>query len=183
MVLAWKSEKAISIAGFAHIDGGDETPQAWDVNQCAPLVGDCDLILLHVGEQQKYATRALTECFANKLVVCYTGAAGGVDLELRSQIAQKDNWCYYPDSFGTFDDQVPFNGSLEERSLSRYVTLINNGAFPRDAKDAKNVLQNFDLTLETHLDKLYGMLQSGKQTEGIIEERNKLDALLTETAL
>lgn len=140
-----------------------------------------DLILLHVGSDQNEdgdLDRSM-EIFANKPVLCYSG--GEPDFPVRTITkSQESLWCLCPEQIGRSITAEQFINSHAGKVICRYIQRIGEGGNPTDAK---NELQGFSVELEEKLEKLYGMLQSGKQTEEVIEERNKLDALLTELAL
>lgn len=140
-----------------------------------------DLILLHVGSDQNEdgdLDRSI-KIFANKPVLCYSGGEPYFSVRTITK-NQESLWCLCPEQIGRSITAEQFINSHAGKVICRYIQRIEEGGNPIDAK---NELQGFSVELEEELEKLYGMLQSGKQTEGIIEERNKLDTLLTELAL
>lgn len=154
----------------AHVDGGNTKPTNWELakGKCHKLVKNCDLVFLHMGEEQKYSMEVLKECFCEKYVFCYTG--GYLSDEVKKEINEKDKWCFL-EVFGEFS-KTEFKGSTEEKLLQKYVTQIKNGA---SALEAKIDFQGIDLKLENILVELHDMVQCNKSPDEIIKRRDAYD--------
>lgn len=150
------------VCHLCHVDGTSDGQvlDTWNSN-CAAQVSEQlvkkkpDLILLHVGENQYQWGNALSECYKDHIVVCFTGA--GIPPEVKEDCATSKKHCYCPFDFKSeYLSLASLSESIEWREIIAFIDGMKT-----DLDVAKRKLQRYDETLERVLEDLYLKLQEG----------------------
>jgi hypothetical protein len=181
-------EPSINIKHSEHVNGvGGDIIGVWDANakkSCTDHLHEQkpDMILLHVGDEQRRWKNCLTETYRDHVVLCFTGAP--IPQEVANDCAINDGnpkHCYYP---GTFETKYPtanaWRQSIEGSAVLKFIAGVED--YLKKAEDssqeteeilqkAKETLQNFNPKLEGALDKLTDtlsiLLQGGPPPNGL----------------
>lgn len=154
---------------FTHVSGEDEESYLGEAYESwPPIVQESaakrSLILLHVGTCQTGREAALTECYRNNRVMCFTGQS-------------LPPWCLTDcranQLHGFISGEIPTDDQWPEWSIQQLLKacrLIETG----DWITARNSMSSFDAHLEENLDALYAALKNNPSSDELRQLRDKI---------